>query len=1035
MNNLPQIKLILRFVFFLFVLIFVWHEQAAAQSLDLDGGFTGGVSDAPPSGYVSATQPDGKVLVGGLFHLTNGVQKPFLARLNTDGTVDPTFNVSGAGANSYIYDINILSDGKILISGGFTSYNGTTKSGLVRLNADGSLDPTFNAGGTGLSGTAQTIALQTDGKILISGSNITAYNGIARFSVIRVNSDGTLDTTFTSPFTTSQFVEGIAIQPNDKVVIGGVFSFYGSPYNNIVRLNSNGSIDTTFSPGGTDGGIYALSLQADGKFLIGGDFTYYQNNFRPKIARLNSDGSLDTSFNPGTLDGASAEYFESQTDGKILVAGKFLDFFNQQFSLIRLNANGSLDNTFQPLPSDEEGYNVKLQKDGKIILTGLFTQIGGASHSGIARLNSNGSVDSTFNASLSNLGLIDAIARQPDGKILVGGIFYRAGGIANFNIARFNQDGTLDSSFTTGTGTGSVNNGGFRIIFDIKVQTDGKILVGGAFSSFNNDFRPAIVRLNVDGSVDTSFQATFFDPTLAPITYDIFVQSDGKILVGGRFYESITQNQQNLVRLNTDGSVDSTFTGSGNGTNNAVLSITQQKDGKFIIGGSFTTYSGQPHSRLVRISANGILDSTFNIGSGANSLIWDTEIQDDGKVLAGGNFTTFNGITRNHLTRLNSDGSLDTTFNVGTGADNTVYKIVTQPRGKIIIGGFFSIYNGKSASRLARINPDGSLDSSFISGIINDFLANVRDILVQPDGNLIVGGVFSSYNGISRNSLLRLTAANIKKTNFDFDGDGKADISVFRPDGGFWYLLNSASGFTGSQFGVSTDKLVPADYDGDGVTDLAVYRGGTWYLQRSSAGFTGIAFGAADDVPQPADYDGDGKADLAVYRPSNGTWYIYNLVTNQFTSAQFGASTDKPVASDYNGDGKADYAVFRPSNGTWYIARPTGVPAQNFDSIQFGEANDKPVPADYDGDGKTDVAVYRPLNGSWYINRSQLGFTSLQFGISTDLPAPADYDGDGKADITVFRDGNWYLNRSTAGFLGIQFGAATDKPVPNSFVP
>ena len=269
------------------------------------------------------------------------------------------------------------------------------------------------------------------------------------------------------------------------------------------------------------------------------------------------------------------------------------------------------------------------------------------------------------------------------------------------------------------------------------------------------------------------------------------------------------------------------------------------------------------------------------------------------------------------------------------------------------------------------------------------------------------------------------------RTPFDFDGDGKSDISVFRPSNGAWYLQQSASGFTGSQFGISTDKLVPADYDGDGKTDIAVYRAGIWYLQRSAAGFTGISFGDSGDIPQPADFDGDGKAEIAVFRPSNGTWYVLNLATNQFNAYQFGASTDKPVVGDYDGDGKADYAVYRPSNGTWYLQRSSA----GFTGMQFGDSNDKPVAADYDGDGKTDIAVFRPSNGTWYLQRSQFGFTGVQFGISTDLPTPADYDGDGKADIAVFRTGTWYLLRSTSGFTGVQFGAATDKPVPNAIVP
>ncbi|HEX8250776.1 MAG TPA: M36 family metallopeptidase [Pyrinomonadaceae bacterium] len=262
----------------------------------------------------------------------------------------------------------------------------------------------------------------------------------------------------------------------------------------------------------------------------------------------------------------------------------------------------------------------------------------------------------------------------------------------------------------------------------------------------------------------------------------------------------------------------------------------------------------------------------------------------------------------------------------------------------------------------------------------------------------------------------------------DFDGDRKADVSVFRPSDGVWYLNQSTNGFAAAQFGISTDRPAPEDYDGDGKTDFGVFRDGNWYLLRSNTGFIAVQFGAAGDIPQPADFDGDGRAELAVFRRSNGSWYVLNMANTQSTGVQFGADGDKPVVADYDGDGKADYAVYRPADGVWYLLRSQA----GFTGVQFGIAADKPVVGDYDGDGKADQAVYR--NGIWYLLRSTQGFTAVQFGIATDLPAPADYDGDGKTDPAVYRDNTWYLLQSTGGFAGQQFGALGDKPVPNAYV-
>lgn len=269
-------------------------------------------------------------------------------------------------------------------------------------------------------------------------------------------------------------------------------------------------------------------------------------------------------------------------------------------------------------------------------------------------------------------------------------------------------------------------------------------------------------------------------------------------------------------------------------------------------------------------------------------------------------------------------------------------------------------------------------------------------------------------------------ATGFRTARYDFDGDGRSDIAVFRPSDKVWYLDRSTAGFSATQFGLSTEKIAPADFDGDGETDLSVYRDGVWYWLSSSNGTVAIyQFGVATDIPVPADFTGDGRAELAIYR--GGVWWLHDLARDQNTDIQFGTATDTPVAADYDGDGRADQAVYR--NGEWQQNRSS----QGYTVVNFGLATDRLVPADYDGDGKTDPAVYR--DGTWYLLRSSQGVTAFQFGISSDIPAPADYDGDGKTDAAVYRNGVWYLLRSSGGAAVQSFGLTGDTPVPAAFVP
>lgn len=274
------------------------------------------------------------------------------------------------------------------------------------------------------------------------------------------------------------------------------------------------------------------------------------------------------------------------------------------------------------------------------------------------------------------------------------------------------------------------------------------------------------------------------------------------------------------------------------------------------------------------------------------------------------------------------------------------------------------------------------------------------------------------------------------RTWADFDGDGKTDISIFRPSSGeWWYLRSGSSGNAVAQFGTATDKITPGDFTGDGKTDLALWRPttGSWFIVRSEdSSFYSFPFGATNDIPIPADFDGDGKTDPAVFRPSTSTWYVIRS-GGGVTIQTFGTTGDLPVPADYDGDGRADIAIYRPSAGQWWLQQTT----TGLIVYAFGSSTDKTVPGDYTGDGRADVAFYRPTTGEWFVLRSEnQSFYSFPFGTASDIPVPGDYDGDRKFDAAVFRPSstNWFLNRSTAGVQIQHFGNTSDIPVPNAFV-
>jgi uncharacterized delta-60 repeat protein len=362
--------------------------------------------------------------------------------------------------------------------------------------------------------------------------------------------------------------------------------------------------------------------------------------------------------------------------------------------IARLESNGALDLGFEPNSgADYPVLTVAPDLNGRVLIGGYFTIIGGVSRHYIARLNSDGSLDTGFNPGAGANNRVVRVLAQPDGKVLLGGLFTSLNGTNRARIARLNADGNLDLSFNPGSGA----NGD---VLSMARQDDGKILLAGEFTAFNGTNRGRVARLNADGSLDASFNTS----TGANLTVRaVAPQSDGKVLIGGDFLSVNGTNRNRIARLNSDGSLDASFT-IGTGANGPVECIAVQGDGSVLLGGQFTSMSGTSRGRLARIDQNGMLDGTFN--PNADGFVLSLAVHVDGKVLLGGDFFSVTGVSRPHVARLNMNGSLDLGFNPGTGANDTVNAVAFQTDGKALVAGFFNTMNGIGRSCLARLQGD-----------------------------------------------------------------------------------------------------------------------------------------------------------------------------------------------------------------------------------------------------------------------------------------------------------------------------------------
>lgn len=729
---------------------------APAAAGDVDFSFNSGLgaSGSAATVYAVALQADGKIVIGGTFSQSGNQPRGNIARFNADGSLDAAFLAGGFGANGDVSALLVQSDGKIVLFGDFTTVNGTARTRIARLNADGTLDFSFLATGTGANLAVNSAALQSDGKIIIGG-RFTSVNGTTRNHIARLNSDGTLDSSFLAA---GSGINGdlfsLALQPDGKTVIGGFFtSVSGTGRLGIARLNSDGTNDASFlAPAGfgVNNSVFAVAVQTDGRVLIGGLFTNVNGMERNGLARLNADGNLDTSF-LAVGSGANAPLYALalQPDGKILIGGAFTNFSGSaRNGIARLNASGAVDTSFLNTGSGVNNFvrSLGLQGDGKVLLGGAFTLVNNAVRAGIARLDNTGNLDNAGAGVVRHD--VTVLSVQSDGKIVIGGSFVNFAGTTRNRIARVNGDGTLDTSFLA---TGSGANGD---VSALAIQADGRIVIGGTFTNVNGTARNRLARLNTDGTLDTSFVV---GAGADAVVRAMAIQSDGRVLVGGTFNSIDGTTRNGIARLNANGSLDGSFLASGAGANGAVSTLALQPDGKILIGGDFTSFNGTSRNRLARLNSDGTLDTTFlSAGSGANDQLFALVLQTDGKVLIGGLFTTINNVPRNRIARLNSDGTLDTAFLTNAaGANYSVRAIAVQSDGRVVIGGDFGNLNSIYRSNIARLKTDGSLDESFIN-FNSGANGRVSGIALQSDGKVIIGGLFSTINDFTRGGVARL---------------------------------------------------------------------------------------------------------------------------------------------------------------------------------------------------------------------------------------------------------------------------------------
>ena len=701
--------------------------------------------------------PDGKITVSGSYGFYDGYNKPHVVRLNPDLSVDPGFRMNfgiASGSWTGLLLSEVQSTGKVIIGGKFNFYQSSSSQwhNLARLNTSGFVD-TYSLGSGNNAGTNDDVtdmALQSDDKVIVAG-RFTTFAGSSANHIVRINVNGGRDNSFnvgsgiTSSFISS-YINRVKIMADGKLIVAGQFTSWNNlPYKNIVRLNSNGSLDTTFQPGlGPAGMIEAIHELPNGKIAIGGSFTSYNGIYCPGFCILNPDGTFDNSFSPGSGFLGTVKTICADTNN-IYVGGSFTSYNGNNSPYFACISHTGTWNPAFVSQFDKEVRAIKLRPDGSIMLGGLFYGFGDYAIHGLARIMQTGEIDTTFNRNTG--GGIEILGTQKfnNGDELVFGTMESFDGfLVPSHVAKTDSTGNIYLD--------NFRNLPFESVNDVVIDSTNKVLIGGKLKTGTPlPFEP-IIRTDEQGNIDPGFNSGItFSGSLA-IVYDIKPLSGGSYIV-------LYQNGNNLfvTKLNHDGSIDNGFTTSQ--MSNSSLGIEILENGKILVYGSSFTINSGPSTTLARLHADGTIDASFNSGIGGNDAIAKVRAFEDGRLFVGGYFTTWNNSPQRGYIVLNQDGSVFNGFEYPVNYTQFQYVLdaVLLPNGKIMMAGRFGIAPATSGGVLL-LYPDGTVDQNFQYRAIDQESSGwVYSLKEMDSSRYTISGRFCSVNGVGANCVERFS--------------------------------------------------------------------------------------------------------------------------------------------------------------------------------------------------------------------------------------------------------------------------------------